>query len=136
MSFTAEEKVSIRHHLGYLNVGAASTFALGVPQAVETQFIIEGAFDLVLPEAEHQVRRVVSFLDGIEERLICDLDLLAVNKVGSIEIRQTEMKELRKEYDFWRGALANVFGIIPNPYDKRPYLQTGAGSSLNIPVHH
>lgn len=119
MSFTPEEKVKIRHHLGYLNVTNAATFVLGIPQAVETQFIIERAFDLVLPEALTEARRHISICDSIESQMICDHDLLAVKKVGEIETREDEHDKLRREYDHWRNALANVLGIYPNPFDKR-----------------
>lgn len=132
MSFTDEEKARIRHHLGYINVGNAATFALGVPQAVETQFIIENAFNLVLPEAEHEVRRMVAYLDGIEQRMVDDLELLSVDQVGEVKVRRDEMDHLRKEYVHWQTSLANVFGITPNPYDKRPFVKGG----LNVPVQH
>lgn len=131
MAFTAEEKVKIRHHLGYLNVQDAQTFVLGTPAAVETQFIIEGAMDRVLVAAESELRRHVAILDKIEEQLICDQELLAVDAIGEIKVRATEMKELRVEYQYWRQGLANLMGIYPNPFDKRY-----ADSGINISVQH
>jgi hypothetical protein len=129
--FTAEEKVKIRHHLGFLNVAASATFVLGVPQAVETQFIIERAMDLVLVPAEPEVRRHLGILDCIEDQMNADRELLAVNEVGEIKVRGTEMKELRVEYQYWRKSLANLLGVYPNPFDKR--FESGG---VNIPVHH
>ena len=52
MAFNDQEKVRIRHHTGYSNVSAAQSFSLGVPAAVETAFLIEGAMNRVLPAAE------------------------------------------------------------------------------------
>ena len=131
MALTEEEKVKIRHFLGYLNVSAAQTFVLGSPAAIETQFIIEGAMNRVLPQAEGEVRRHIVILDGCEEQMISDRELLAVNKVDEIDIRQTEMKELRTEYQYWRQSLANLLGVYPNPFDKR-----FSNNGINVGVTH
>jgi capsule polysaccharide export protein KpsE/RkpR len=129
--FTDQEKVKIRHHLGYLNVAASATFVLGSPAAIETQFIIESAMNLVLVAAEPEVRRQLTILDCIEEQMNSDRELLAVNEVGEIKIRGTEMKELRVEYQFWRRALGNLLGCYPNPFDKR-----FDGPGINVTVNH
>lgn len=135
MAFDAQEKVKIRHHLGYLNVTNAATFALGIPQAVETQFIIENAMNLVLPEAEGEARRHINILNGIEELMICGHENLAINAIGEIKIREDEQEALDKRYHHWRNALANVLGVYPNPFDKRFYSATGAGG-INVRVKH
>lgn len=131
MPFTAEEKVQIRRHLGFINVQEAYTFVLGVPAAVETQFLIEGAMDRVLLAAEPEVRRHLEILARIEGLLIEDQDTLIVSSVDEIQIRPTEMKELRREYQFWREGLANIIGCYPNPFDKRSF-----GTPLNVRVQH
>lgn len=131
MSFTPEEKVQIRRHLGYINVQEAYSFILGVPAAVETQFLIEGAMDRVLPQAEPEVRRHLEILATLEGQMITDLDTLVASSVGEIKIRPTEMKELRKEYQYWREGLANIIGCYPNPFDKRFF-----GGSVNVNVQH
>lgn len=136
MPFTDEEKVSIRSHLGYLNVGYASTFSLGVPQAVETQFMIENAFDQVLPEAEGEVRRLVAILDEIEAQMVCDHELLAVEKIGELTTRSDEQEKLEKRYLRWRSKLANLLGIIPNPFDQRYSSFGGSTMGVNVPVAH
>lgn len=132
MAFTPQEKVRIRHHLGYLNVTNAATFALGVPQAVETQFIIENAMNLVLPEAEVEVRRLVGVLDQLEEQMVCDHELLAVEAIGEVKVRADEQQQLTKRYVYWQHALANVLGCNPNPFDRR-FTQSGG---VNAPVNH
>lgn len=136
MPFTDAEKVKIRHHLGYLNVGYAQTFVLGNPQAVETQFIIEGAMDLVLDAALPEARRQLGILDRIECQMVGDHELLAVNKIGEIEVRKEEQDQLRKEYRYWRAALANILGIYPNPFDRRYGMGNDVGPAVNIPVQH
>lgn len=135
-TLTPDERVRIRHHLGFLNVQEAATFALGVPAAVETQFVIEGAFDKLLEAALPLVRRLLAACDSTEAQFFDNQENLAVTKVGGIQLRDDEGNELmgaNKRYDYWRRALANAFGIWVNPFDGRPGL--GAGSNgINVSV--
>lgn len=131
MGFTDDEKVRIRHHLGYLNVAQSQTFVLGTPAAVQTQFQIEGAMDKVLPAAMGKARQLIQYLEIIEGQMIGDLELLAVDAVDEITIRKTEQSELKREYMYHREGLANLLGIYPNPYDKR---FTNTGSIINVRV--
>lgn len=119
MAFAEEEKVRIRHHLGYLNVGAAQTFVLGTPAAVETQFLIEGAMNRVLPAAESMVRNLVARCDLVEQQVIENQELLAVTAVGEISVQEREFEKLMQRYQYHRNALANALGIYANPFDKR-----------------
>jgi hypothetical protein len=135
MAFADVEKVRLRHHLGYLNVAFAQTFALGIPTAVETQFLIEGAMNRVLPAAESECRRLVGILDKIECQMVDDQELLAVEKVDEIGISAKEMPRLRIEYQHWQRALGNLLGVPPNPYDQRFGGYSG-GSGLNASVCH
>ena len=128
--FTDEDKVKIRHHMGYLNVNEAQSFALGVPAALETQYLIEGSMNRVLAAAEVQAKNIVAKLDLIEEQMTADLELLAVTKVAEIEINDKEMPKLRREYRHWQKTLGNLLGIPPNPYDQR------FSNSLSVPVEH
>lgn len=131
MSFTEQEKVRIRHHLGYLNVQVASTFVLGSPAGVETQFLIETAMDRVLPEAQVMVREHIAKCDAVEAQIMGNQELLAVTQVGEIGVRQDEFEQLLKRYDWWRQALANLMGIYPNPFDKR-----FANRGINVTVRN
>ena len=136
LSLTDEEKVRVRRHMGYLNVTAASTFALGVPAAMQTQFIIEGAMNRLLPEAYDEVRRLLSILDGVEQQIVEDQELLAVSKVDEIDIRPDEFKQLIKQYLWWQSSLANMFGVTPNPFDMR-FVSWGTGAGgINVNVQH
>lgn len=131
-TLTDRERVKIRHHLGYLNVQNAQTFVLGVPAAVDTQFLIEGAFDKVLPEALGEVRRHLVMLDNVEAQIAENQELLAVTKVGEISVRQDEFEALLVRYDYWRNGLSNLLGVYPNPWDKRRI----AGPGINVRVRH
>ena len=134
MSFSDVEKTRIRHHLGYLNVAASQTFVLGAPAAVETQFLVEGAMNRVLPEAEVLAREFVAKCDAAEQQMTENQELLAVTQVGEIGVRPDEFEQLLKRYQYWRSALANVLGIYPNPFDKR--FGPGGAGSINVPVQH
>ena len=133
---TDEQKARIRYHLGYLGVAEAFTFVLGTPASVETQFIVEGAMKRLLPETLVLVVRCLDRCDATEQQFFDDQENLAVDKVGNIELRADEGEQLMSaggRYDYWRRALANCFGISPNPYDKRPNLGAGTGG-VNFPV--
>ena len=130
-SFTQEEKVRIRHHMGYLNVDAVQTFVLGSPAGVETQFIIEGAMNRVLPEALNLARNILAKCGFVESQILDNQELLAVTAVGEISVRQDEFQALQHRYHYWRNGLANVLGCYPNPFDKR-----FEGTGLNVSVNH
>jgi hypothetical protein len=130
---TLEEKAKIRHHMGYLNVQAAATFQLGIPAAVQTQFMIEGAWDKILPEAENMVRIFVCRLDDVEREVFGGMDLASVTKTGSIEVNPDRLKNLAKYYLIVRESLENLLGVPANPYDARSWLSS-AGGGMNVPV--
>jgi hypothetical protein len=128
---TDEEKVRIRHHLGYLNVDEASTFAIGMPAGVETQFMIEGAFSRLLPAAIPQVRKLLRYCECTEEQRFGSQPNAAVKEVDGIVMGAAEEQNmLSKNYDHWRAALSNMFGTVPNPFDHRY-----AGGGLNLRVN-
>ena len=128
---TPEEKVKVRHHLGYLNVASVYTFVLGIPAAVQTQFTVEGAFNLILQDALPEMRRILRILDRIEELDVESLEDLEVEQIGDITIDTRFMAKRWEQYERWRRALANLFGIAPNPFDQRL-----AGHGINGAVVH
>lgn len=130
---TEEEKDKTRHHLGYLAVMDSQTFVLGVPAGVQTQFMVEGAFNRILPSAETRFRQLLRRLDGVEEQIERDMENVAVDEIGNIKLRKDEFKELIRRYQWWRNALANLMGIQPNPYDQR-FSSWNGGSGINVPV--
>jgi hypothetical protein len=132
VAFSEQEKVKIRAALGYGNVSSVQTFSLGVPAAVETQFLIEGAMNRVLPEAELEVRRLVGVLEGIEAQMTGDLELLAVERIGEITINEKEQQKLRSVYQHWQRQLGNLLMVPPNPYDQR-FMNAGG---VNVGVSH
>ncbi len=93
---TNEEKAKLRHHLGYLNVQAAATFQLGIPAAVQTQFMIEGAWDKVLPEAENLLKILLCRMDDVEAEVYGGIDLASVTATGNIQVNPDRLKILAK----------------------------------------
>ena len=135
MAITDEAKVRARHHLGYLGVGSAQTFLLGIPAAVQTQFMIEGAFTRLLPESEPKFLELLDNCDGVEKQLVRFQKALVASAVDTIQLNPKEFERLLDRYSWWRSALGNMLGIAPNPFDQRFGGWTGGGG-LNIPVSH
>jgi|SRR5580693_661913 hypothetical protein len=132
---TDEEKVRVRFHTGYLNVSDAQSFALGLPAGVQTQFLIEGAMDKLMPSGLPLFREHLAILDGIIAQMVGDLELLAVESIATINVRLTEQKELTERYIWFRSGLCNMLGILPNPYDMR-FGGGGTGTGINVSVLH
>ncbi len=128
---TEEEKGRARHHMGYLEVEAAQTFVLGVPAGVQTQFMIEGALNRMTATGVARFRTLLCRLDGIEEKVFCGIDNADVDEVESIKMRRDRLAELARYYKIAQQALANLMGIVPNPFDQREWLM---GGSLNVRV--
>lgn len=133
MALNEETKVKIRHHLGYLQVIQAQSYALGIPASLPTQFAVEGAMDKVAPSAVARLLSLIAILDGIEDQIVCDQDLLATTKVGDISIREDEFEKLMRQYKHWQGALANLLSVVPNPADQR-FVSLVGRTGLNCPV--
>jgi len=129
---TEDEKARCRYHAGYLGVGEASTFVLGIPSAVQTQFMIEGAFNRVLPSAEARIRRNLDVLDALDAQLFENADALVAKKVGDIELNEDEFKQLMKRYLWFVNGLCNTLGVQRNPFDRR-FTQ---GGGINARVAH
>ena len=129
---TDEEKVRCRHHLGFLNVQEAYTFVLGTPAGVETQFVIEGALNRILPAAMPLFRELLAKCDATEAQRFEDQDSLVASKVGTIDLRGREGQVAQAmQYDYWRQGLSNLLGIYVNPFDKRTDI---SGGGLNVRV--
>lgn len=130
---TEEEKNRARHHMGYPEVEAVSTFALGVPAAMQTNFMIEGAMQRInaSPGAVERFRQLLCRMDGVENELECGMDLASVDRIDTIEVRSDRVNELGKYYRYWQTSLANLLGIVPNPWDQRSFAHE---PSVNVSV--
>jgi hypothetical protein len=118
-------------------VTQAQTFVLGVPAAVQTQFVIEGALNNLLPSALPLFEDLLAKLDVTEQQIFDNTPNVAVDRVDEIELRADELKQLILRYRYWQGGLCNLLGIPPNPYDQRPMLGAGwgnGGAGINVSV--
>lgn len=130
---TEEEKSRARHHLGYLEVEAAQTFVLGVPAAVQTQFMIEGALNRMTDTGAQRFRELLCRLDQVEAQVFCGIDLADVDKLDQITVNRKRLQELAEYYLIAAEGLANLLGVPRNPFDMRSWLSR-AGGGINVPV--
>lgn len=135
---TEAEKVCARDHLGYANFTSQSTFSLGIPAALQTTFMVEGAFTKILPQAEARFRQILARLDGIECQIEANTENVEASKIGEIELRPDAFRQLMIRYAYWQGKLSNMLGVLPNPFDFRPWLGSGynGGGGINVGVIH
>jgi hypothetical protein len=134
MALTDEERVGIKHHLGYPNPNAIETFVLGVPALMESLFVVEGAMNAVSPQSEERVRKTLRRLEKLDEQIEENADALLLTKADEVEFRDDEFEKIHQRYVYWQGQLCNLLGLPgPNPYDAR---WTGAAGGINIGVQH
>jgi hypothetical protein len=133
---TEHDKMRCRHHLGYPNFTAQSTFVLGVPAALQTTFMIEGAFNKILPQAEAWFRQLLDRMDRLECQILDNSENQEVTKIGEIEVNEKAFQQAIMRYRHWQGAICNLLGVQPNPWDFRPFLGQGynGSSGINVPV--
>jgi hypothetical protein len=130
-----QDKVRARDHLGYIGVGSVWTFSLGVPAALQTQFMVEGAFGKILPQHEAKFVQLLDRMDKIEQQIEDDTENVAADAIDEIKLRSDEFEQLLIRYKYWQAKLANLLGIVPNPFDQRWSSWVGGGGlGPNIPV--
>jgi hypothetical protein len=131
---TEEEKAKARHHMGYLEVQSAYTFALGIPLNTQTQFMIEGALNNLLPSAYPKFRELLCRMDAMENQVYCGAELADIESIDTIKVNRMRLKEIAQMYLLAQGALGNMLGCTPNAWDQREWLSRAYGPGLNIPV--
>lgn len=133
-----EDKNRARLHLGYGQVQQSATFLLGVPAAVQTAFMAEGAWARILPSAEAMFRKALDQLDVLYEQIFESYANLDAVKVGNIELNTRQHEQLLEKYRFFQGTVANMLQIPVNPFDQRPGVGAGygGGGGLNVSVQH
>ena len=128
---TEDEKARARHHLGYGQVDAASTFALGVPAAMQTAFMIEGALNKISQSGAERFRMLLCRCDAIENQVFCGADLADVERIDTIEVNRKRLRELAQMYKIAQQALGNLLQVPPNPFDMREWMSMGG---INVGV--
>jgi len=116
---TDDEKSRVRYHMGYPEVRAAATFALGMPATVETAFLIELALNQLTDQGRARCRYILSVLDSLDAQMVDNAENLAAEAVGDIKINLREQKHLNYKYDRWVASLSNLLTVPRNPFDQR-----------------
>lgn len=122
MPLSETEKVKIRDHLAYLNSSELSTYVLGLPAGIETQFLIERAMSLfVLESALPLIRQILCELDDVDAQRRSVRSSIATAAIGGIQMRDPKQALDALDQEFVRlvGRLANAFGVPRNPFDHR-----------------
>lgn len=128
------DKMRCRVHLGYMTVVVASSYAFGLPQLTETQFLLEDAMTRVMVGAEPIVVRYLDQLDKCQNKLFCSVDELFARAIDGLEPNLDQPDMLEKEYCRVAARLADLFGVMPYPYSKRFRNVIGARAIGNISV--
>ena len=55
-------------------------------------------------------------------------------KAQDVEFNQGSLGQIARIYKIHQQSLANLLGIVPNPFDQREWLSGSGG--INVPVHN
>lgn len=116
---TDEEKERCRYHLGYPEMQAAASIQYGIPRPIQTAFLAEASFNLVLPLARPRVRKLLEILDGLECRILGATDVLEASKLGNLETRENAPDLIERQYHRFACRLADVLGVPLYPFADR-----------------
>lgn len=115
-----EERVRIRHHLGFPNIGNRAVISLGVLAGGLPTFILESAMTNLLPEAETLMRNALTQCDCIEAQMGEARTRMKTAAVEGVILRaREELEDLEDQYDYWTSALVDFFGVIKNPWSNK-----------------
>lgn len=130
-AFTQEERARIRHHLGYPNVSANPTIALGFPAMTQSSFLVEQGMDHLLEAAAGPVRQYIAVLDEVERRMMGLSDRFVATRVGEITLNPLEPAQLSQEYLRWAYILAEELGVPVNMLSVR-FATNGGLMPINV----
>lgn len=134
MALSDADKERARYHLGYMLVTVASSYAFGVPQSTETQFMFESAITRVMPASEARIVALLDKLDAIECTLFESSEQLFAKRAGDLEPNLGQPEAVEEEYVRWASRLGDALGVIPYPFSKRFQSLMGGGKFGNIRV--
>ena len=133
MAFTDSEKGRIRHFLAYPSWSAISNgIQLGFPAGAQPLFLVEQAFQILLPTGEEAVRRDLCECEAIERQLSAARKRFAATQLGELKTNPDEPAMLRRELTFWVLRMASDLGVVQNPYAASEWYEMAG--SLNARV--
>lgn len=137
MALSDADKFRARYHTGYMTVVVASSFAFGLPQLTDTQFLIEDALTRVQAIAEPKVIQLLDRIDCIEEKIGRAADELFARQIDGLEPNLDQPDMLEKEYVRWVCRLCDMLGVMPYPFSKRfQSMRSTSGRVANVSVGH
>lgn len=123
----------VRYHMGYLSTAPAASINFGLPAPIQTLFLVDLAVTLLLPEGVDRVRRILTILDRIEDKMIDGQDYLVANKIDGLEIREDHIDKLEDEYCRWASRLSDELGAPLYPGSTK-FARLFAKTTGSIPV--
>lgn len=133
--FTEKEKERIRYFLSYPSwLQLAQSIQLGVPAASQPGFLVESAFERIRPEARDSAREALGECECIQGQLKDARSRFKVLSVGEVKLNPQESSKLRTELLWWVTRLADVLGVVPDPYSQMLYEGIGNIGGLNARV--
>lgn len=133
--FTASEKERVKYFLSYPDwVALAQSIQLGIPQGSQPLFLVEGAFARISPEARETTRKVLCECEATERQLSDARSRFKVLQVGDVKMNPREPDLLRRELLHWVTRLADVLGVVPDPYSQMLYKGISDMGGINARV--
>lgn len=134
MPLSLSDRERVRYHLGFLDVGTAASIQFGIPRPLQTLFLVEEAMNNLLELAIPRVQKILSIMDGVEDRLVDAQDRLAAKQLDELQLRDDEGELLEREYVRWGSRLADIFGVPIYAYSKRYKDRLFGVTAGSIPV--
>ncbi len=133
MAFTDQEKAQVLHHLGYPSwTNLAASIQLGFPAGSQPLFLVEQAFNRLLPGGEEQVRLDLCNCIDIESQMGDARSRFKAQALGELKLNAMEPQMLRTELVYWRQKLADDLGVVQNPYSQSVF--EGMPGGINAKV--
>lgn len=137
MALSAEDRARVKMHLGYPLVNPVISIGLGMPAALSTAWLLDGAMD-ALSETDggcDRVRRVLKIMDGVEDLLVASQERRAVTRADELSLNENEANQLEGEYQRWGHRLAETLGSKPYHLSERYKRGWGlSGRIRSVPV--
>lgn len=122
MAFTTDEQARIKYYLSYPDwVSLAQSFQLGYPAASQPLFLVDDSFKRLTPQGEFGARRALCECESIEKQLSDARTRFKAVRLGELHLNPRETAMLRRELLYWTTRLADVLGVVSNPYSQMMY---------------
>lgn len=133
MAFTEDEKGRIRHFLSYPSWASISnSIQLGFPSGSQPLFLLEQAFNRLLPAGEESVRADLCQCEAIEQQLGDARRRFKAEALGELKLQPKETSMLRNELDYWSTRLADDLGVVKDPYSQAAHQGMAGGINARV----